>query len=363
MTPQVRLMNTQSPAFADIKPVGEFLKACRDEGIKPIYRPFWDDLPYANPYLAITPDILHQLYQGVLKHLVAWVIKAYGAAEIDARCRRLPPNHNTRLFLKGISTLSKVTGQEHSDMARILLGLVVDLPLPSGLSSVRLVAAVRAILDFLYLAQYPVHSTETLDQLDDALKRFHNNKSIFVQLGIRNPEWRIPKLHWLGHFRDAIERLGTTDNFNTEYTERLHIDLTKNAFDSTNGKDVYTQMTLWVERREKVQRHGRFIDWRKAGCPPLETMNTFGVVEPPRVQLTKWPSATVPIEYVVERHGAVDFRHALREFIIKHCYPNSSQREVTQLNDPSFFIPMTKVPVYYKARFWESVSTEIFCNA
>ena len=35
--------------------------------------------------------ILHQLYQGVIKHLVAWLTEAYGAAEIDARCRRLPP--------------------------------------------------------------------------------------------------------------------------------------------------------------------------------------------------------------------------------------------------------------------------------
>lgn len=75
-----------------------FKRACEDAGIKPIQLPFWQNLPYANIYRSITPDILHQLYQGVLKHLLAWLRTICGDAEIDARCRRLPPNHNIHLF-------------------------------------------------------------------------------------------------------------------------------------------------------------------------------------------------------------------------------------------------------------------------
>jgi len=84
----------------------EFTCACKVAGIKPIQQPFWKDLPFVNIYHCITPNILHQLYQGVIKHLIGWVCKACGDAEIDARCHRLPPNHNIRLFLKGISHLS-----------------------------------------------------------------------------------------------------------------------------------------------------------------------------------------------------------------------------------------------------------------
>ena len=164
----------------------EYTSACNDAGIKPIYQPFWEHLPFSNVFLTITPDILHQLLQGVVKHLVAWVKEAYSEDEIDARCRRFPANHNVRLFFKGITKLSRLTGREHTDICRILLGLVVGMHLPDGLSSNRLVRAVRAILDFVYLAQYPVHSTATLDALDDALHRFHENKSIFVDLGIRS---------------------------------------------------------------------------------------------------------------------------------------------------------------------------------
>jgi hypothetical protein len=111
----------------------------------------------------------------------------------------MPPNHNLRNFMKGISTLSRVTGQEHNQMCRILLGLVIDIPLSGGLSNVRLIRAVRALLDFLYLARYPVHTDETLELLDDALARFHSAKEIFVDLGIWD-SFNIPKLHFAQHY-------------------------------------------------------------------------------------------------------------------------------------------------------------------
>lgn len=135
-----------------------FTKACGEANIRPIQAPFWQTLPFLNIYQTIVPDILHQLQQGVLKHVISWLRTACGDAEIDARCRRLPPNHNICLFLKGISSLSRVTGTEHDQISRILLGLVISVRLPNNLSNVRLLRAVRAILDFIQFAQYPLHT-------------------------------------------------------------------------------------------------------------------------------------------------------------------------------------------------------------
>ncbi|KAJ7889339.1 hypothetical protein B0H14DRAFT_2561838 [Mycena olivaceomarginata] len=177
----------------------EFTRACVEAGIKPIYHPFWEDLPYVNIFLSITSDVLHQLYEGVIKHVVAWVTEAFGPVEIDARCRRMPPNHNTRLFLKGITTLSRVSGTEHNQMCRILLGLVIDLQLPDRQSTSSLIRAVRGALDFLYLSQYPTQSTETISHLENALKSFHDNKHIFMDPGIR-ADFNFPKLHNLRHY-------------------------------------------------------------------------------------------------------------------------------------------------------------------
>ena len=45
--------------------------------------------------------------------------------------------------------------------------------------------AFRALLDFIQLAQYTAHDTDTLAYLEKALDTFHQNKDILVELGIR----------------------------------------------------------------------------------------------------------------------------------------------------------------------------------
>ncbi|KAF9502071.1 hypothetical protein BDN71DRAFT_1378620 [Pleurotus eryngii] len=331
---------------------GGFLQACKEVGLKPIVDPFWKDLPYAHIYRSISPDILHQLLQGVVKHIISWVTEACGAAEIDARCRCMPPNHNVRLFLKGITSLSRVTGQEHDQMCRILLGLIIDLPLPDGLSNARLIRAVRAILDFLYLAQYPVHTDRTLELLEDALEEFHNNKSIFIDLGIRD-SFNIPKLHFTQHYRRFIKMYGSLDNFNTEYTERLHIDLAKDAYDATNHKDEFRQMTVWLERKEKILRHHQYVQWRLQGTPlPSTAAWTPPGLELDRsVHMTKHASVrNVHLTQIKVQYGATHFREALARFVILQNQPDITRAELERkLWDVR--LPFNKLPVWHRIKF------------
>ena len=51
----------------------DFAQTCADLSVKPLAEPFWKELPFTNIYQAITPDVLHQLYQGIFKHLVSWI--------------------------------------------------------------------------------------------------------------------------------------------------------------------------------------------------------------------------------------------------------------------------------------------------
>jgi hypothetical protein len=46
-----------------------YAQACEEAGIKPVYHPFWEDLPYTNIFRAISPDVLHQLESLRCSHL------------------------------------------------------------------------------------------------------------------------------------------------------------------------------------------------------------------------------------------------------------------------------------------------------
>jgi hypothetical protein len=76
-----------------LDPAG-FLQAASHIHAKPVPLLFWQDLPHSNIFQSITPDVLHQLYQGVIKYLKTWITSACSATEIDAQCHHLPPNHN-----------------------------------------------------------------------------------------------------------------------------------------------------------------------------------------------------------------------------------------------------------------------------
>ncbi|KAJ7603583.1 hypothetical protein FB45DRAFT_1087710 [Roridomyces roridus] len=329
-----------------------YKRACEEAGIKPIFHPFWEGLPYTNIFRAISPDVLHQLYQGIVKHLIAWLTEVVGEAEIDARCRRLPPNHHIRLFMNGICNLSRVTGKEHDQISRFILALIIDVRLPNNVSPAPLLAAVRGILDFVHLAQYPMHTSETLLHLDDSLQQFHDNKWVFVDLGVRD-DFNLPKLHSCRHYVMYIKLFGTTDNYNTEYTERLHIDLAKDAYRSTNFKDEFPQMTLWLERKEKVYRHEKYIQWRLDGSPAPPTVEPLppGIVYERQLKMTKHPSVkAVRLTRLVADYGAKFFRDALARYVVQLNDPTLSRAQVeTRSQDLNF--PFNALPVFHRIKF------------
>ncbi|KAN0103742.1 hypothetical protein V8E52_011679, partial [Russula decolorans] len=352
--------------LADDADTRVFHAACRETGLKPVYHPFWERLPLSNIYVSITLDILHQMLQGVMKHLISWLTRpnTFGAAEINARCRSLPPNHHIKQFPKGITALSRVSGGEHKNMCRILIGLIINLPLPGGQVPSRVIKAVRALLDFLYIAQLPSQTTDTLHRLDDSLVLFHQNKSVFVDLGVRE-QFNLPKLHSLIHYQSSITLFGTADNYNTEQSERLHIDFAKDAYRATNRKDEYPQMAQWLERREKVQQHAAVIQGRLRATHDRNTLGSFPakLIGPPgpgtrHLKMTRNPTKTkVFFEELAQDYGATYFQDALGDFIARLNHPGAS---MGTLNDRArnTLIPFRWVSVFHKVKFSHSDTSE-----
>ncbi|THU87442.1 hypothetical protein K435DRAFT_681657 [Dendrothele bispora CBS 962.96] len=367
-----------SAAVEAMKKVGtdDWIESCRVTNLKPVQHPFWKDLPYTDIFRSITPDILHQLYQGVMKHLISWITDICGKEEVDARVRRLPLNHGIHNFHKGISTLSRVTGAEHKQICSLLLGIIIDTPSLTSQQSRNLMAATRSLLNFLNLACYPIHTDDSLLSLEEALSDFHQKKPIFISLGACE-HFNFLKLHFLCHYVRAIKCYGTSNNYNTEMTKRLHIDFAKDAYRASNHKDEYVQMTKWLERREKILHHSKYIDWRCSqeqlasihsdshSCENLAVGQRYNFPGSQRTltdlrcpyqqKITKYPSVkTITISKLedcgLRGYHAIKFHSALTRFSAQFRHPDLIRREVDEMSQ-FISLPFMAVPVWHQVKF------------
>jgi hypothetical protein len=228
----------------------------KDHNMRPI-NPFWKDLPHCNIFSCMTPDMLHQLHKGVFKdHVSKWAIQSAtgGPAEIDARFQVMSRHPTLRHFKKGISMTTQWTGNEHKNMGKVFLGTLI------GAVDDEVLKTVRGVLDFIGYAHFETHCDESLAEMDRAWVAFHEAKGIFKDLEIRK-HFNISKIHNIKHYIDSIRSQGTTDGFNSEASERLHIDLAKLGYRASNKKDYTVQMVRWLTRQEAVHRFTGYLQW------------------------------------------------------------------------------------------------------
>ncbi|KAK6972247.1 hypothetical protein R3P38DRAFT_3335915 [Favolaschia claudopus] len=303
-----------------------------------VHNPFWAGFPLTNLAYSLTPDVLHQLYQGVLKHLIGWCQSLMTAEELDARIRSLPPAFGIRHFAKGFSALSQISGSERKAMARILLGCLVGR-LPS-----KGIQACRALLDFIYLAQYPTHDDGTLSAMETALDCWHNNRDYFIMTGVRT-DFNIPKFHSLLHYIEAIRLFGTTDNYNTEMFERLHIDFAKEGWRASNHRDEFPQMINWLSRQEKIASFSNYQAWLEAQQQPDPTpvAKTFSGQA---LKIAKVPqSPHQSITSIVQKHNTPSFVSSLKQFL------NQLGRNLPSREAQAAPLPFSHLDIYHNFKF------------
>lgn len=213
-------------------------------GVRPVW-PFWADLQFVDIATCITPDLLHQLNKGVFKdHVVKWCTKLLGEKEVDRRLKGMTRFRGLRHFANGISVISQWTGNEAKQLGKTFLPVIAESKEGEAVS------AARSLIDFMYRAHMPEMSDDDLEALDHDLAEFHSSKEVFGETGVLDTDDMfdgIPKIHMLNHYTESIRELGTTDGYNSETPERLHIDYVKDGWRMSNHNHPLDQMAFYLQ--------------------------------------------------------------------------------------------------------------------
>ena len=262
------------------------------KSFKTLYNALWA-LPKAQVYDLHKPDMLHNIYLGLLKHMMEWVqlfLKKHNRLEnFDRAWASTKPYPGLAVPNKAYRATTQWQGKEMRHLGRIVLGaFAVALWNPSKALQRdfgRSLRCVRSLIDFHLMAQYTTHTKETLDYLQGYLEDFHKYKDVFLEFradkrtrkeakdrtkalqgsrsidrGLAELEkireashFNFIKMHLLSHFRGHVERFGNIPMFSTDVSELAHRQQIKMAYAASNKVDPTVQILDYHSRRIAIE--------------------------------------------------------------------------------------------------------------
>ncbi|KAG8832778.1 hypothetical protein FRC17_000651 [Serendipita sp. 399] len=314
-------------ALVDPSDILAYQESARKHGLSGVTRPFWESLPDFRPELCCAPDILHGILRFWRDHVLKWIIRLIGRKELNRRLAVLQPIISIRNFRNGINKLPQWTGKEDRELLRVTLAVIAGHPAATR----SIMECLRAIHDFIYLAQFRMHSTETLQDLSESLATFHRLKGVLLDVRARCGKkkktrldhFRIPKLEPLRMYEDHIKEMGTSPQFSTESVESCHKAMAKQPYKMTNRRNVQEQICRYLDRVDRIAHLEEILKWYH-----LNERNRIVNAE-----LEKYSSEYQDLarKYISAAETSWHRRHARVDRITCNLVPNLRHRKVSQV--------------------------------
>jgi hypothetical protein len=90
-----------------------------------------------------------------------------------------------------------------------------------------------------------------LDQLEDALSRFHQYREIFISTGVRS-DFSLPRQHSLVHYLQLIRLFGAPNGICTSIPESKHIRAVKEPWRRSSHNEALGQMLMTNQRLDQL---------------------------------------------------------------------------------------------------------------
>lgn len=114
-----------------------------------------------------------------------------------------------------------------------------------------MVRTFRAFLEICYIVRKEYIGEDDLRALDDAMKRFHKYREVFLDTQVRE-HFDLPRQHALLHYPDLIRLYGAPNGHCTSITENAHIRFVKDVYRRSNRNDPLLQMLQSNTRMSQV---------------------------------------------------------------------------------------------------------------
>ena len=121
-----------------------------------------------------------------------------------------------------------------------------------------MVKCLAAFLDFCYIARRNTITTDDLNELEDALARFHILREVFVgTAGVNGDYISLPHQHALLHYLRSIRLFASPNGLCSSITESKHIKAVKEPWWRSSRFEALVQMLLTNTRMDKLDAAGR----------------------------------------------------------------------------------------------------------